>query len=57
MLTEQELDDFTGNIPNECKAIYLGHDVLPSKAQETMFKGRGIAVNIIPDYYYRELEG
>lgn len=57
VLTEKELDEFTANMPEKCKAIYLGHDVLPSEAQESMFKSRGIAVNIIPDYYYRELEG
>lgn len=57
VLTEQELDDFTANIPSVCKAVYLGHNVLPSETQETLFKERGIAVNIIPDYYYRELEG
>ena len=57
VLTERELDDFAANIPGECKAIYLGHDVLPSETQETLFKDFGIAVNIIPDYYYRELEG
>ena len=57
VLTERELDDFAANIPGECRAVYLGHDVLPSEAQETLFKERGIAVNIIPDYYYRELEG
>ena len=57
ILTEQELDDFASDIPGGCRTIYLGHDVLPSEAQETMFKERDIAVNIIPDYYYRELEG
>ena len=57
VLTEKELDEFAANMPEKCKAIYLGHDVLPSEAQESMFKSRGIAVNIIPDYYYRELEG
>lgn len=57
ILTEQELDDFTVNLPAHCKAIYLGHDVLPNEAQERLFKERGIVVNIIPDYYYRELEG
>lgn len=57
ILTEQELDDFTVNLPAHCKAIYLGHDVLPNEAQERLFKKRGIVVNIIPDYYYRELEG
>lgn len=57
VLTEKELDEFTTSIPDKCKTIYLGHDVLPSEEQESMFKARGIAVNIIPDYYYRELEG
>ena len=57
VLTEKELDEFAADMPEKCKAIYLGHDVLPSEAQESLFKARGIAVNIIPDYYYRELEG
>ena len=57
VLTEKELDAFAASIPDKCKTIYLGHDVLPSEAQESLFKARGIAVNIIPDYYYRELEG
>ena len=57
VLTEKELDEFAASIPDKCKTIYLGHDVLPSEVQESMFKARGIAVNIIPDYYYRELEG
>ena len=57
VLTEEELDEFAANMPEKCKTIYLGHDVLPSEAQESLFKARGIAVNIIPDYYYRELEG
>lgn len=57
VLTEKELDEFAANMPEKCKSIYLGHDVLPSEAQESLFKVRGIAVNIIPDYYYRELEG
>ena len=56
VLTEEELDKLAANMPEKCKAIYLGHDVLPSEAQESLFKARGIAVNIIPDYYYRELE-
>ena len=57
VLTEKELDEFAANMPEKCKAIYLGHDVLPSETQESLFKARGIAVNVIPDYYYRELEG
>ena len=31
MLTEEELDEFTQNIPAECKTIYLGHNVLPTQ--------------------------
>ena len=57
ILKEQELDEFADKLPSECHAIYLGHDVLPNKEQETLFKEHGIAVHIIPDYYYRELEG
>ena len=57
ILTEQELDDFSVNMPSDCKTIYLGHNVLPSKKQEDLFQDHGITVKIIPDYYYRELEG
>jgi len=57
VLTEQELDDFAANLPQSCRTIYLGHDVLPNEEQEKLFKSKNIAVNIIPDYYYRELEG
>lgn len=56
ILTEEELDGFTFNVPQTCKTVYLGHDVLPSEAQEKIFKKNGITVNIIPDYYYRDLE-
>lgn len=57
ILTEEELDEFTTSLPEDCCAIYLGHDVLPSKEQETLFKKKNITVNIIPDYYYKDLEG
>lgn len=59
ILTEEELDIFVSSIKddNACRAIYLGHDVLPKKEHEELFKERHIAINIIPDYYYRELEG
>lgn len=57
VLTENELDDFTQNIPETCKAIYVGHDVLPTEEQETIFAKRKIKVNVIPEYYYRDLEG
>jgi len=56
LLTEEELDAFALSIPDSCKAIYLGHDVLPTEEQENLFKKHSITVNIIPDYYYRDLE-
>lgn len=57
VLTEAELDEFTQNIPETCKAIYVGHDVLPTEEQEKIFAKRKIKVNVIPEYYYRDLEG
>ncbi len=56
LLTEEELDDFALSVPETCKTIYLGHDVLPSVAQEKIFKKCSITINVIPDYYYRDLE-
>ena len=57
VLTEKELDDFTQNTPETCKTIYVGHDVLPTEEQEKIFAKRKIKVNVIPEYYYRDLEG
>ena len=37
------------------KTLYLGHDVLLSAKQERILKAHNISVNVIPDYYYREL--
>lgn len=56
ILTEEELDNFANAIPETCKTVYLGHDVLPNVAQEKIFKKNGITINVIPDYYYRDLE-
>lgn len=56
ILTEEELDGFANAIPETCKTVYLGHDVLPSETQEKIFKKNGITINVIPDYYYRDLE-
>lgn len=59
VLTDEELDDFIGNIGQhkKCKKIYVGHDVLFDAEQAQILKSKKISVNIIPDYYYRELEG
>ena len=56
ILTEEELDGFANAIPETCKTVYLGHDVLTSETQEKIFKKNGITINVIPDYYYRDLE-
>jgi len=58
ILTDTELVDFSGNNSElkKCQKIYLGHDVLVSGVQEKLFKDHEIEINIIPDYYYKELE-
>lgn len=55
ILTEKELDEFTKDIPKNCKTVYLGHNVLPGNLEKT-FNENGIELKIIPDYYYRDLE-
>ena len=39
------------------RTLYLGHDVLLSKAQKELLKQKEISVKIIPQYYYPELNG
>jgi len=59
VLTDEELADFIAHPEafSKCHTLYLGHDILPTREQDAAIKERGIRVNIIPDYYYRELEG
>lgn len=58
ILTEEELDSFSENIEKhpECQIIYLGHDVLMTSIQAKLLNDKKIKINVIPDYYYRELE-
>ncbi|MFQ9979215.1 MAG: site-specific DNA-methyltransferase [Finegoldia magna] len=58
VLTEEELDQFIADIDNfsSCKKIYMGHDLLPSEEQESAIRAREIEINIIPDYYYKDLQ-
>lgn len=58
-LTDEELTDFIARpeVFSKCHTLYLGHDILPTGEQEELLKKREIVVHIIPDYYYRELEG
>lgn len=59
VLTDDELEIFIADIDNfkKCRKLYLGHDVLTNGEQEDILKAHKIKINIIPDYYYRELEG
>ncbi len=59
VLTDEELADFIARPEAfaKCHTLYLGHDILPTGDQEALLKEREIIVHIIPDYYYRELEG
>lgn len=59
VLTEEELDVFISQLENntKCRKLYLGHDILMDAQQAQDLKDRKITVNIIPDYYYKELEG
>ena len=57
VLDDDELDDFIENIADypKCKTLYMGHDVLTSYQQEQIIKAHGITINIVPNYYYRDL--
>ncbi len=59
VLTEEELADFIANVDDfaKCKKMYLGHNILMDAQQAQILKDRKITINIIPDYYYKELEG
>lgn len=58
VLTEEELDEFMTNIEayGKCRKLYMGHDLLPDEEQEQSFADHGIEINIIPDYYYQDLQ-
>lgn len=58
VLTEEELADFMANIEayGKCHKLYMGHDLLPDEEQEQSLAKHGIEVNIIPDYYYQDLQ-
>ncbi|MEE3312628.1 MAG: site-specific DNA-methyltransferase [Treponema sp.] len=45
----------TMTVDSPIKTLYLGHDVLLSSKQERILKAHNISVNVIPDYYYRDL--
>ena len=58
VLTEDELAAFIADKDRftKCRRLYMGHDLLPDEEQEAeLFKNK-IEVNVIPDYYYRDLQ-
>lgn len=59
VLTDEEADTLFDNAEalNPCKRLYVGHDVLLSAEQEETLKLLGIELFVIPDYYYKGLEG
>ena len=59
VLTDEELEIFLDDegICKRCRKLYMGHDVLLDAQQAQALQEYNIAVNIIPDYYYKELEG
>lgn len=59
VLTEEEMDELISKI-NAGKTftkVYLGHDVLLDGLQVQVLKEKNVTVHVIPDYYYKELEG
>lgn len=58
VLTDDELDNFTQNIEqySACRKLYMGHELLPDEDQERIIEENNIEINIIPDYYYRDLQ-
>lgn len=59
ILSEEELEEFMENAVNlsQCRKLYMAHDILLDAEQEQKLRDQKISVNIIPDYYYKELEG
>ena len=59
VLSDEELEEFVEKVistgSTTAITLYMGHDVLATGTQERILKSHGIKVNVIPDYYYREL--
>lgn len=55
VLTDEEMEQFVAQPQNKVKVLYRGHNVLLTDEQEDYLRNNGIQVNVIPDYYYNEL--
>jgi adenine-specific DNA-methyltransferase len=58
VLTDDELANFIAKIADfeKCQKLYIGHNVLPDGEQQAALEKARITVNVIPNYYYNELE-
>jgi adenine-specific DNA-methyltransferase len=58
VLTDEELDGFVKNIKKNknCRKLYRAHNVLVSAEQKEKLKSAKVKVNVIPDYYYGDME-
>lgn len=58
-LTDQDLQEYVASLTDATayKAVYVGHDVFVSIANENRLNALGVKINVIPDYYYGELRG
>ena len=56
VLTEEELAAFTESIGENCRKLYMGHDILPDEEQQAIIAEHGVEISIIPDYYYQDLQ-
>lgn len=56
LLTEDEVEKFFSSAKNldTVKTIYLGHDIALTLSQQQQVTDNNIALNIIPEYYYKE---
>ena len=59
VLTDGELAKFAASEKRiaACRAVYVGHNVLIGNEVKAKLNAHGVKVNIIPQYYYPELEG
>ncbi len=55
VLNDDEMEKFISLPNNNTKILYRGHDVLLTDVQEDFLKTHHIKVNVIPNYYYNEL--
>lgn len=58
VITDDEMNAFMvdENLLKQCEILYCGYSVLISGEQEAILKAHNIKINMIPEYYYHELE-